>query len=177
MLWASRSGIACFFSEFSAFMPGIGDVRQTVDSRERILMGLYDNFRWQNVLYTRGILHLCACPVKVSILRSVCDRLLVILFRVNKMRFTTSFEMLWCCSGIWRQSTPVSCPIRPASACYCLPSSSSVSSGKWEILSYYTGIAKFAGHLPHRYGNSRAIWDDMDDMIWDDMIWDVGAEL
>jgi len=23
----------------------------------------------------------------------------------------------------------------------------------------YTDIAKFAGHLPHRYGNSRAIWD------------------
>jgi len=23
----------------------------------------------------------------------------------------------------------------------------------------YTAIAKFAGHLPHRYGNSRAIWD------------------
>ena len=23
----------------------------------------------------------------------------------------------------------------------------------------YTHIAKFAGHLPHRYGNSRAIWD------------------
>jgi len=49
MLWASRSGIACF-SEFSAFMPGIGrlgigDVRQTVDTRERIVMGLYDNFR------------------------------------------------------------------------------------------------------------------------------------
>jgi len=80
---------------------------------------------------------LCACPVKVSILRSVCHRLLVMLFRVNKMRFTTSFEMLWCCTGIWRESTPVSCPIRPASACYCLPSSSSVSSGKWEILSYY----------------------------------------
>jgi len=25
--------------------------------------------------------------------------------------------------------------------------------------SQYTDIAKFAGHLPHRYGNSRAIWD------------------
>ena len=23
----------------------------------------------------------------------------------------------------------------------------------------YTDIAKFAGNLPHRYGNSRAIWD------------------
>jgi len=23
----------------------------------------------------------------------------------------------------------------------------------------YTDIAKFAGHLPHRYGNSHAIWD------------------
>ena len=23
----------------------------------------------------------------------------------------------------------------------------------------YTDIAKFAGHLPHSYGNSRAIWD------------------
>jgi len=23
----------------------------------------------------------------------------------------------------------------------------------------YTDIAKFAGHLPHRYGNSRAVWD------------------
>jgi len=23
----------------------------------------------------------------------------------------------------------------------------------------YTDIAKFAGHLPHCYGNSRAIWD------------------
>ena len=23
----------------------------------------------------------------------------------------------------------------------------------------FTDIAKFAGHLPHRYGNSRAIWD------------------
>jgi len=23
----------------------------------------------------------------------------------------------------------------------------------------YTDIAKFAGHLPHRYGNSRVIWD------------------
>ena len=23
----------------------------------------------------------------------------------------------------------------------------------------YADIAKFAGHLPHRYGNSRAIWD------------------
>ena len=23
----------------------------------------------------------------------------------------------------------------------------------------YTDTAKFAGHLPHRYGNSRAIWD------------------
>jgi len=34
--------------------PGIGDVRQTVDSRERIVMGLYDNFRWQIILYTAG---------------------------------------------------------------------------------------------------------------------------
>jgi len=25
--------------------PGIGDVRQTVDARERIVMELYDNFR------------------------------------------------------------------------------------------------------------------------------------
>jgi len=25
--------------------PGIGDVRQTVDSREKMVMGLYDNFR------------------------------------------------------------------------------------------------------------------------------------
>jgi len=23
----------------------------------------------------------------------------------------------------------------------------------------YTDIAKFARHLPHRYGNSRAVWD------------------
>ena len=23
----------------------------------------------------------------------------------------------------------------------------------------YSDIAKFAGHMPHRYGNSRAIWD------------------
>jgi len=23
----------------------------------------------------------------------------------------------------------------------------------------YTDIAKFAGHLPHRYGNSRVVWD------------------
>jgi len=32
----------------------------------------------------------------------------------------------------------------------------------WKILLIkvkYTDIAKFAGHLPHRYGNSRAIWD------------------
>ena len=28
----------------------------------------------------------------------------------------------------------------------------------WAIY-WYTDIAKFAGHLPHRYGNSRAIWD------------------
>jgi len=28
--------------------------------------------------------------------------------------------------------------------------------GGGEVYGY---IAKFAGHLPHRYGNSRAIWD------------------
>jgi len=51
MLWATCSGIACF-SEFNAFYampgigrPGIGDVRQTVDTREKTVMGLYDNFR------------------------------------------------------------------------------------------------------------------------------------
>jgi len=43
MLWATCSGIAYFFSEFSAFMPGKYRRRQTDDARERIVMGLYDN--------------------------------------------------------------------------------------------------------------------------------------
>jgi len=35
--------------------PGIGDVRQTVDSRERIVMELYDNLGDKLFLYTRGV--------------------------------------------------------------------------------------------------------------------------
>ena len=36
--------------------PGIGDVRQSVDARERIVNELYDNFD-DELFYTRGILH------------------------------------------------------------------------------------------------------------------------
>jgi len=36
--------------------PGIGDVRQTVDSRERFSDGTLRQFRWQIILYAR-ILH------------------------------------------------------------------------------------------------------------------------
>ena len=41
-------------------MPGIGrpgDVMQTADSRERIVLGLFDNFRWQIRFVHGGILH------------------------------------------------------------------------------------------------------------------------
>jgi len=49
-------------SVFSAFIPGIGwpgigDVRQTVDLRERIVMEPYDNFRWQMHFVHAGTLH------------------------------------------------------------------------------------------------------------------------
>ena len=33
------------------------------------------------------------------------------------------------------------------------------SPGQWAVKRVYTDIAKFAGHLPHRQGNQRAIWD------------------
>ena len=36
----------------------IGDVRQTVDTRERFSDGTLRQFRWQIILYTRGILHM-----------------------------------------------------------------------------------------------------------------------
>ena len=36
-----------FLSDFNAFIPGIGDVRQTVDLRERFSDGTLRQFRWQ----------------------------------------------------------------------------------------------------------------------------------
>ena len=51
--------------------PGIGDVRQTVDSRESIVMGLYDNFRWQIILYTAGSYTCARCHIGPPISRQL----------------------------------------------------------------------------------------------------------
>ena len=53
MLWASYIGIAYFLANLTLLC--------RVDSRERLVLGLYDNFRWQIRFVHGGILHYYRC--------------------------------------------------------------------------------------------------------------------
>ena len=75
-------------------------------------------------------------------------------------------DWCWRCRVTWTtETTRCSPPTRTAAAAEPSPPSSSSHPVDTGFALYirnkvkYTDIAKFAGHLPHRYGNSHAIWD------------------